>query len=121
MKIEIDVDFEAEVASFYQSLGITQGPGDVQYRLILLVLAKNGEGRITRFSEIRRYTDDFADRGSIGSKMKTVFQLEGLVERVERGGYRITKKGMIAARFIQMTSEFYKKVKMTESLIERIP
>ena len=121
MKIEIDVDFEAKVAEFYRSLGIAQGPGDIQYRLILLVLAKNGEERITRFSEIRKYTDEFADKGSIGSKIKTVFQLEGLVKRVDRGSYVITKDGMVAAHFILETSEFYRKHKMTESLIARIP
>jgi len=121
MKIEIDPKFELEVAEFYQSLGITQGPGDVQYRLILLVLAKNGEGKVTKFSEIRRYTDTLADRGSIGSKIKTVFQFEGLVERVERGGYVITKKGLLAASFLLLSTDYYKKVKMTEDLIERIP
>ncbi|MHC1570512.1 MAG: hypothetical protein ACXQT3_02410 [Methermicoccaceae archaeon] len=121
MKIEIDPNFELEVAEFYQSLGITQGPGDVQYRLILLALARNGENKITKFSEIRRYTDQFADRGSIGSKMKTVFQLEGLVEKVERGGYLITKKGLIAASFLLLSTDYYRKVKMTEEMIERIP
>ncbi len=121
MKIEIVPSFELEVAEFYQSLGISQGPGDVQYRLILLVLAKNGENKITKFSEIRSYTDMFADRGSIGSKMKTVFQLEGLVQRVERGGYIITKKGLIAASFLLLSTDYYRKVKMTEELIERIP
>jgi len=87
----IDVEFEQEVARFYQSLGINQGPGDIQYRLILKVLEKN-EGEITEFSDIRRYTDQVADRGSIGSKMKTLFQLEGLVKKVKRGGYIITDK-----------------------------
>lgn len=117
---DIDVKLELMVAQFYQTLGINQGPGDIQYRLILKVLEKN-EGRITEFSEIREYTDQFADRGSIGSKMKTVFQLEGLVKKVKRGGYIITDKGLIAANFLNSTTAFYKKTKRVGEIIERMP
>ncbi len=119
--MEIDIEFEQTVANFYQSLGVATGPGDIQYRLILLVLAKNGEDNVTRFSEIREYTDKVADRGSIGSKLKTVFQLEGLAVKVGHGGYTITHKGLLAADFIQSTSVYYKKVKSVEQIIERIP
>ncbi len=118
--IEIDVDQEIEVAEYYQSLGITCGPGDIQYRLILLTLFKN-RGKITRFSEIRDYTDRIADRGSIGSKLKTVFQLNGLAVKVDYGGYTITEKGIAAARFILATTNHYKKSKKMETIIERIP
>ncbi|MHC1567970.1 MAG: hypothetical protein ACXQT5_05985 [Candidatus Syntropharchaeia archaeon] len=79
--MEIDVEWEKEVAEFYQSLGISQGPGDALYRIILLVLSKNGVGNMTSFSWIRKCTDQIAERGSVGSKLKTVFQLEGLVKR----------------------------------------
>lgn len=120
MSEDVDVAFESEVADFYRSLGITQGPGDVQYRLIIKVLAKNG-GHITMFSELREYTDAVADRGSIGSKMKTVFQLEGLAEKVQRGGYVITNKGITAAKFIDTTSKFYRTTKRMDEIIERIP
>ncbi|MBC7086471.1 MAG: hypothetical protein H5T43_08975 [Methanomethylovorans sp.] len=120
MTFEIDVEIEQKVADFYQSLGINQGPGDIQYRLILLVLDKN-EGKVTEFAEIREYTDRFADKGSIGSKMKTVFQLEGLAEKVKRGGYVITDKGIIAANFIKATTDFYKKTKRLGDIIERMP
>jgi len=120
MSEEIDVELEQEVALFYQSLGINQGPGDIQYRLILKVLEKN-EGRITEFSDIRRYTDQVADRGSIGSKMKTLFQLEGLVKKVKRGGYIITDKGLIAANFLKSTTAFYMKTKRMGDIIERMP
>ena len=116
----IDVNLEQKVAEFYQSIGIQQGPGDIQYRLILRVLSKN-EGKITEFSEIREYTDQFADKGSIGSKMKTVFQLEGLAEKVKRGGYIITDKGLTAANFLKDTTAFYKKNKRMEEIIERMP
>ena len=119
--MDVDVEFEKEVADFYQSMGITTGPGDLQYRLILLVLAKNGEDEVTRFSEIRDYTDKFADRGSIGSKLKTVFQLEGLAIKVGHGGYKITHKGLLAADFIMSTSAYYKKIRSVEHIIERIP
>ncbi|HWR26711.1 MAG TPA: hypothetical protein VN316_02425 [candidate division Zixibacteria bacterium] len=119
--MDIDIEFEQEVADFYQSIGISTGPGDIQYRLILLVLAKNGEENVTRFSEIRDYTDKIADRGSIGSKIKTVFQLEGLAIKVGHGGYSITHKGLLAADFIQATSVYYKKIKSVEQIIERIP
>jgi len=113
-------ELELMVAQFYRSFGINQGPGDIQYRLILKVLEKNEEG-ITEFSEIREYTDQFADRGSIGSKMKTVFQLEGLVKKVKRGGYIITDKGLIAANFLKNTTAFYKKTKLVGEIIERMP
>lgn len=119
--MEVDIEFEQEVANFYQSMGITTGIGDIQYRLILLVLAKNGEERVTRFSEIREYTDKIADRGSIGSKLKTTFQLEGLAIKVGHGGYIITHKGLLAADFIKSTSDYYRKVKSVEKIIERIP
>lgn len=119
--MEIDIPFEQEVSNFYQSMGITAGPGDIQYRLILLVLAKNGEEKVTRFSEIREYTDKIADRGSIGSKLKAVFQLEGLAIKVGHGGYIITHKGLLAVDFIKSTSDYYRKVKTVEKIIERIP
>jgi predicted transcriptional regulator len=120
MSEDIDVELEQEVAEFYQSLGINQGPGDIQYRLILKVLEKN-DPDITKFSDIRKYTDQFADRGSIGSKMKTVFQLEGLVKKVKRGGYVITDKGLMAAGFLKTTTTFYKKTKRMGEIIERMP
>ncbi len=120
MSEDIDVELEQEVAEFYQSLGINQGPGDIQYRLILKVLEKN-DPDITKFSDIRKYTDQFADRGSIGSKMKTVFQLEGLVKKVKRGGYVITDKGLMAASFLRTTTTFYKKTKRMGEIIERMP
>lgn len=119
--MEINIQFEQEVATFYQSMGITAGPGDIQYRLILLVLARNGEDRVTRFSEIREYTDKVADRGSIGSKLKAVFQLEGLAIKVGHGGYIVTHKGLLASDFIKSTSDYYRKVKTVEQIIERIP
>ncbi|MDI3485068.1 hypothetical protein RE474_01135 [Methanolobus sediminis] len=120
MSDDIDVELENAVAEFYQSLGIHQGPGDIQYRLILKVLGRN-EGKITEFSEIRKYTDQFADKGSIGSKMKTVFQLEGLVEKVKRGGYVITDKGITASNFLKDSTAFYKKNKRMGEIIERMP
>lgn len=120
MSEEIDVALEQEVAEFYQSLGIHQGPGDIQYRIILRVLRKN-EGKITEFAEIRKYTDQFADKGSIGSKMKTVFQLESLAEKVKRGGYIITDKGVTAANFLKDSTAFYKKNKRMVEIIERMP
>lgn len=120
MPDKINLDFEKEVAEFYQSLGVNQGPGDIQYRIILLVLKKN-EGKITEFAEIRKYTDKVADRGSIGSKMKTVFQFEGLAEKVQRGGYVITDKGLIAANFLKETSVFYKRTKKMQTMLERLP
>lgn len=119
--MEIDIEFEREVAKFYQSMGITTGPGDIQYRLILLVLAKKGGDKVTHFSEIREYTDKIADRGSIGGKLKAVFQLEGLAIKVGHGGYMITHKGLLAADFIQSTSSYYKKIRSIERIIERIP
>ncbi|MDG6243190.1 MAG: hypothetical protein QCH31_02185 [Methanolobus sp.] len=120
MSEDIDVKLEQEVAVFYQSLGIHQGPGDIQYRIILRVLGRN-EGRITEFAEIRKYTDPFADKGSIGSKMKTVFQLEGLAEKVKRGGYIITDKGVMASNFLKDSTTFYKKNKRMGEIIERMP
>ncbi|ABE51124.1 hypothetical protein [Methanococcoides burtonii] len=120
MSDTINVEYEKKVAEFYQSLGINQGPGDIQYRLILLVLKKN-EGKITEFAEIREYTDQFADRGSIGSKMKTVFQLEGLAKKIQRGGYIITERGLIAANFLNYTSAFYKKTKSMQAMLDRLP
>ncbi len=120
MSEDIDVELEQEVAAFYQSLGINQGPGDIQYRLMLKVLENNDPG-ITEFADIREYTDQFADRGSIGSKMKTVFQLEGLVKKVKRGGYVITDKGLMAASFLKNTTTFYKKTKKMGEIIERMP
>lgn len=121
MTTSIDVAWELEVAEFYRSLGILQGPGDVQYRLIVLVLAKNGVGRMTKFAEIRKYTDELIDRGNIGSKMKTVFQLDGLVKRVSRGEYVLTEKGAIAAEFIKKTSTYYPDTKLTQKIIDRFP
>ncbi len=118
---EIDTAWELEVAEFYRSLGIAQGPGDIQYRLIILVLAKNGVGRLTKFSEIRNYTDGLIDRGNIGSKMKTVFQLDGLVKRVGRGEYVLTEKGAVAAEFIQKSSNYYNDIKLTREIIDRFP
>lgn len=120
MPEDIDVEYEQEVAEFFQSLGIHQGPGDIQYRIILKVLGRN-EGRITEFSEIRKYTDQFADKGSIGSKMKTVFQLEGLADKVKRGGYTITDKGVTAYNFLKDSTAFYKKNKRMGEIIERMP
>ncbi|MFP4655291.1 MAG: hypothetical protein ACLFMM_06420 [Methanohalobium sp.] len=120
MSEEIDVEFEKDVADFYQSLGIHQGPGDLQYRIILKVLKKNGSD-VTNFSEIRSYTDQFADRGAIGSKMKTVFQLEGLVNKVKWGGYTITDKGRIASNFLDETTEFYKNTKQYRDILDRMP
>lgn len=120
MSEDIDVELEQEVAKYYQSLGINQGPGDIQYRLILKVL-ENNNPEISEFSDIRKYTDRFADRGSIGSKMKTVFQLESLVKKVKRGGYVITDKGMTAASFLKSTTAFYKKTKRMGEIIERMP
>ena len=121
MSSAIDVTLELEVAEFYRSLGIVQGPGDVQYRLIVLVLAKNGVGRLTKFSDIREYTDELTDRGNIGSKMKTVFQLDGLVKRVGRGEYVLTEKGAIAAEFIKKTSKYYHDTKLTQKIVDRFP
>lgn len=118
---EIDVEFEQEVAEFYQSLGVSSGPGDIQYRLILLVLAKNGKNQITEFSEIREYTDQVADRGSIGSKMKTVIQFQDLAQRVKHGGYVITEKGLIAAKYLRASSAFYVNTKKMMEMLERLP
>ncbi len=121
MKKKIHVEFEQEVANFYQSLGISCGPGDIHYRLVILVLAKNGQNKITRFSEIREYTDKVADRGSIGSKMKNIFQLHRLVKKVEHGGYVITEEGLHAAQFIKDSSDYYNNIKKIDKMLERIP
>jgi len=86
-----------------------------------LKLAKNGENKITRFSEIREYTDKVADRGSIGSKMKNIFQLHHLVKKVEHGGYVITEEGLHAAQFIKVSSNHYNNIKKTHKMLERIP
>jgi repressor of nif and glnA expression len=118
---EIDVRFEQEVAEFYQALGVTCGPGDVQYRLILLIMARKGKGKITKFHEIRRITDSVADRGSIGSKIKSILQPQGLVEKVDFGQYRLTEKGMDAAEFIKHTSKYYRKRMTLKRIEERIP
>jgi repressor of nif and glnA expression len=118
---EIDAKFELEVAEFYQSLGITCGPGDVQYRLILLIIAKKGKNATTKFYEIRRYTDSIVDRGSIGSKIKSILQPQGLVEKVDFGQYRLTDKGMDAAEFIKHTSNYYQKLMTLKKIEERIP
>ena len=120
MSKEIDIDLEKEIANFYQSLGINQGPGDLQYRIILKLLKKNNS-EVTSFSEIRSYTDHFADRGAIGSKMKTVFQLKGLVNKVEWGSYKITDKGIMASEFLDKTTEFYKNNKQYKDVLDRIP
>jgi len=117
---EIDISLEGEVAMYFQSLGITHGPGDLQYRLIIRVLAEN-EGYITMFSDIRAYTDQIADRGSVGSKLKVIFLMAGLAEKVQRGGYVITDKGLAAARFIEESTRFYKKAMQIDGIIERIP
>ena len=109
MSEDIDVELEQEVAEFYRPLGINQGLGDIQYRLILKVLEKKDSGII-----------EFSDMGSIGSKMKTVFQLEGLVKKVKRGGYVITDKGLMAASFLKNTTAFYKKAKKMGEIIERM-
>ena len=117
----INVEWEREVAEFYRSMGINQGIGDVQYRLILLVLSRNGVGKATNFSEIREYTDQVAERGSIASKMKAVIQLEGLAKKVGRGEYIITEKGLIAVDFIDKSSKYYRSAKKTMERIDRVP
>ena len=119
--MKIDVKWEIEVAEFFKSLGICQGIGDIQYRLILLVLSKKGSSKATNFSEIRAYTDEIADRGSIASKMKTVIQLEGLAKKVSRGEYVLTEKGDMAVDFINKSSKHYKSVKNTMERVERVP
>jgi len=116
----INVEHEKKVADFYQSLGINQGPRNIQCRLILLVLKKN-EDKITKFAEIRGYTDQFVDRGSIGSKMKSVFQLDRLADKVQRGGYVITERELIAANFLKDTAAFYKRTKSMQTMLDRLP
>ncbi|ATU07966.1 hypothetical protein [Methanohalophilus portucalensis] len=120
MSGRIDIATEKAVAEFYQSLGIINGPGDIQYRIIIKVLEMN-EGEVVEFSDIRKYTDPIADRGSIGSKMKTVILLSGLANKVKRGGYTITEKGMIAADYLHNSTEFYFKAKKTMAMIDRMP
>ncbi len=117
---EIDISLEGEVAMYFQSLGINNGPGDIQYRLIIRVLAEN-EGHVTMFSDIRAYTDQIADRGSVGSKLKVVFLMSGLVEKVHRGGYVITDKGLAAARFIEQSTKFHRKAMQIDGIVERMP
>ncbi len=117
----VDVKWEGEVAEFYRSFGMNQGLGDIQYRLILKVLSLNGVSKATNFSDIRKYTDEIADRGSIASKMKTVIQFEGLAKKIGRGEYVITEKGLLAADFIDKSSKHYKSVKKTLERVERIP
>ena len=119
--VVVDVDWELEVSDFYRSLGISQGVGDIQYRLILLVLSQNGVENCTNFSEIRKYTDRIAERGSVASKMKNVIRLEGLAKKVGRGEYVITEKGLLASDFIDRSSKYYRSVKNSLELIERIP
>jgi hypothetical protein len=119
-KYDINLDNEIEIANFYRSLGITCGEGDILFRIILLVLSRKGEYDITQFSEIRKYTDAIADKGSVGSKMKS-FLLERLALKVERGGYVITEKGLLAADYIWKSTEYYTQYKMLMEIIERIP
>ena len=120
MKNEIDPEFENDVANFYQSLGVNQGPGDIQYRLILKVLEKNKD-KSTEFSDIRYYTDEFAERGSIGSKMKTVFLRNELAVKIKHGGYKITDKGLVASNMLKLSTIFYKEVTKLSNIIERMP
>ncbi len=120
-RYEIKTENELEIANFYRSLGITSGEGDIIYRIIVLALAEKGEKSITTFSDIRNYTDAVADKGNVGSKMKTVILLEGLAVKIERGGYIITEKGLVAADYIKRSSEYYHKRKRVKTIIERIP
>ncbi len=120
-KYEINVESELEIANFYKSLGIACGEGDILYRIILLVLSEKGEYNVTQFSDIRKYTDAIADKGSVGSKMKAVILLEGLAIKVERGGYVITEKGVLASDYIKKSSEHYAKHRRISQIIERIP
>ncbi len=120
MTDDINPDYEYEVARFYQSLGINQGIGDIQYRLILKVLEANRD-RSTEFSEIRKYTDPFAERGSIGSKIKTVFLRNELAVKIKHGGYKITNKGLIAANLLKVSTLFYREVDKLSNIIDRMP
>lgn len=120
-KYEIDCSYEREVANFFRSQGIQCGEGDILFRIIMLVLAEKGEYEVTYFSDIRKFTDEIADKGNVGSKMKSVILLEGLAMKVERGGYVITGKGMITAEYIKKSTEYYARHMMVENIIERIP
>lgn len=120
-RYEIKTENELEIANFYRSLGITSGEGDVIYRIIVLALAEKGEKSITTFSDIRNYADAIADKGNVGSKMKTVILLEGLAIKIERGGYVITEKGLVAADYIKRSTDYYNKRKRLKTIIERIP
>ncbi len=120
-RYKIDSSYELEVANFFKSQGINCGEGDIIFRIIMLVLSEKGEYMVTYFSDIRKYTDAIADKGSVGSKMKIVILLEGLAMKVERGGYVITEKGSITAEYIKKSTEFYARHKMMEKIIERIP
>jgi hypothetical protein len=118
---QIDCNFEIEVANFFKSHGINCGEGDIVFRIIILVLYEKGESMVTYFSDIRKYTDSIADKGSVGSKMKSVILFEGLAMKIERGGYVITEKGSITAEYIKKSTEFYARHKMMENIIKRIP
>lgn len=120
-RYEIKTENELEIANFYRSLGITSGEGDIIYRIIVLALAEKGEKSITTFSDIRNYADAVADKGNVGSKMKTVILLEGLAIKIERGGYVITEKGLVAADYLKRSTDYYNKRKMVKTIIERIP
>lgn len=121
IRYKIDSNYELEVANFFRSHGISSGEGDIVFRIIILVLSEKGEYMVTYFSDIRKYTDAIADKGSVGSKMKSVILLEGLAMKVERGGYVITEKGSITAEYIKKSTEFYARHKMVEKIMERIP
>jgi predicted transcriptional regulator len=120
-RYEINIDHELEVANFYRSLGIICGEGDIIFRIIILVLSEKGEYSVTHFSDIRKYTDAIADKGSVGSKMKNILLLEGLAIKVERGGYVITEKGLVAAEYIKRSTENYSRYRRVKLIVERIP
>jgi hypothetical protein len=120
-RYEIITENEFEIANFFRSLGITSGEGDVIYRIIVLALAEKGERAVTTFSDIRDYTDAVADKGNVGSKMKTVILLEGLAVKIERGGYVITEKGLVAADYLKRSTDYYNKRKRVKTIIERLP
>ncbi|MCE8425498.1 MAG: hypothetical protein J5U17_06940 [Candidatus Methanoperedens sp.] len=121
MSYEINVDHEAEISNYYRTLGISCGEGDILFRLIMLVLLEKGENEVTQFSDIRKYTDPVADKGSVGSKIKAVILFQGLALKVERGGYVITEKGMVAAEYIKTSTKFYEKWNRFNHIIERFP
>lgn len=118
---EIDVEKEAETANYYRALGISCGEGDILFRLIMLVLSEKSDNEVTQFSDIRKYTDAVADKGSVGSKIKTLILPNNLALKVERGGYVITEKGMAVADYIKTSTISYNKVKRFNQIIERIP